>query len=200
VHAVAGSTRSTASNEVRIAVNVPLPPAAPTNLVGEAFGSHLRLAWRTPLNEGTPTGIVLDVSGAVSVSMPLPVVESFTFSGVPPGAYTFSVRAVNASGSSERSNAVPLTFPTACVAAGTPANFAATRSGNVISVSWSPAVGGPTPTGYLLAVTGSISATVPLTQPSIAGAVGPGSYTLSVVAIHPCGSSQPTVGQTVVVP
>jgi hypothetical protein len=200
IHAVAGSMRSSASNEIRIAVNVPLPPAAPTNLVGEAFGAHLRLAWRNLLNEGTPTGIVLDVSGAVAASLRLPLVESFTFSGVPPGAYTFNVRAVNASGSSDRSNAVALTFPTACVAAGTPANFSVTRSGNVLSVSWTPAAGGPTPTGYLLTVTGSISTTIPLTQTSISGAVWAGNYTISVTAIHPCGSSQPTGAQTVVVP
>jgi hypothetical protein len=200
MHAVAGNLRSSASNEIRIAVNVPLPPAAPINLVGEAFGSHLRLSWRNLLNEGTPTGIVLEVSGAVSAALTLPVVESFTFSGVPAGAYTFSVRAVNASGSSDRSNAVPLTFPTACVAAGAPANFVATRSGNVVSVSWTAAASGPTPTGYLLTVTGSISTTIPLTQTSISGAVGAGSYTISVTAMHPCGGSQPTVAQTVVVP
>jgi hypothetical protein len=45
LHAVAGTARSAASNEVRIAVNVPMPPAPPADLAGEAFGSHLRL-WR----------------------------------------------------------------------------------------------------------------------------------------------------------
>jgi predicted phage tail protein len=143
---------------------------------------------------------VLDVSGTVALSLPLPVVESFTFSGVPPGAYLFSVRAVNASGSSEGSNAVPLAFPTACVAAGTPINFTTTRSGNVISVSWNRAGGGPTPAGYVLTVTGSINTAIPLTGTSISGAVGPGSYAISVAATHPCGNSPPTLAQTVVVP
>jgi hypothetical protein len=200
VHALAGGTRSAASNEVRIAVNVPLPPAAPTNLVGEAFGSNLRLSWRNQLHEGTPTGVMLDVSGAVSLSMALPVGESFTFNGVPSGNYVFAVRATNASGSSGKSNTVALTFPATCVPAGTPINFGASRSGNVVSVSWAPAAGGPTPTGYVLNVTGSISTTIPLTQTSISGAVGSGSYTMSVIATHACGNSASSTPQTVVVP
>ena len=200
VHALAGGTRSAASNELRIGVNVPLPPAAPTNLVGEAFGSNLRLSWRNQLHEGTPTGMMLDVSDAVSLSMALPVGENFTANGVPPGNYVFAVRATNASGPSGKSNTVLLTFPAACVAATTPTNFVATRSGNVISVSWTPAASGPTPAGYVLSVTGSITTTIPLTQTSISGAVGSGSYTISVTATHACGNSASSAPQTVVVP
>jgi hypothetical protein len=168
--------------------------------VGEAFGSHLRLAWRNQLHEGTPTAIVLDVSGGASLSMALPAGESFVYSGVPPGTYTFAVRAANGSGSSAASNPVTLTFPAACVAAGTPANFSVTRNGSVISVAWNRAAAGPTPTGYVLTVTGAVSATLPVAQTSIAGAVGPGSYTISVAATHPCGNSPPTEPQTVAVP
>jgi hypothetical protein len=200
VHALAGAVRSAPSNEVRIAVNVPMTPAAPVALVGEAFGSHLRLAWRNRLNEGAPTSIVLDVSGAASLSMTLPVAESFFFSGVPAGTYTFRVRAMNATGASPATNPVTLAFPTACVAAGTPADFAVTRAGNVISVSWRPAVSGPTPTGYVLTVSGAVAATIPVAHTSLSGAVGPGTYTISVAATHPCGASAPTSSHTVAIP
>jgi hypothetical protein len=200
MHALAGGARSAPSNEVRIAVNVPMAPAAPAALVGEAFGSYLRLAWRNRLNEGAPTSIVLDVSGAATLSMALPVAESFLYSGVPAGTYTFRVRATNAIGASPASNPVTLTFPTACVAAGTPADFAVTRAGNVISVSWRPAVSGPTPTGYVLRVTGALAATIPVAQTSVSGAVGPGTYTINVTATHPCGGSAPTSSQTVTIP
>jgi hypothetical protein len=169
-------------------------------LVGEAFGSHLRLAWRNRLNEGAPTSIVLDVSGAASLSMTLPVAESFFFSGVPAGTYTFRVRAMNATGASPATNPVTLAFPTACVAAGTPADFAVTRAGNVISVSWRPAVSGPTPTGYVLTVSGAVAATIPVAHTSLSGAVGPGTYTISVAATHPCGASAPTSSHTVAIP
>jgi hypothetical protein len=198
LHALAGAARSAASNEVRISVNVPMPPAAPVNLSGEAFGSHLRLAWGNRLNEGTPTSIMLDVSG--SLSLALPVAESFFFSGVPPGTYTLAVRAVNARGSSAPSNAVTLTFPAACVAAATPVGLAVTRSGSLISASWTPGTGGPTPTGYLVTVTGAAILTIPVGQTSISGTAGSGSYTISVTATHPCGNSAPSSTRTIVIP
>ena len=47
-----------------------------------------------------------------TASIPLPVTETFSFAGVPPGTYTFSVRAINAAGTSGSSNPVTLTFPT----------------------------------------------------------------------------------------
>ena len=200
VHALTGGVRSPPSNEVRIAVNVPMAPAAPVALVGEAFGSHLRLAWRNRLNEGAPTSIVLDVSGAAALALALPVAESFFFSGVPAGTYTLRVRAMNATGASPASNPVTLTFPTACVAAGTPADFAVARTGSVISVSWRPALSGPTPTGYVLTVTGAVAATIPVADTSLSGAVGPGTYTISVTATHPCGASAPTSPHTVAIP
>jgi hypothetical protein len=152
------------------------------------------------LHEGSPTSILLDVSGAVSLSMPLPVAESFAFSGVPAGTYTLSVRAVNASGASASSNPVTLTFPTACVPATAPTGFVVARSGNVISASWARGSGGPTPTGYVVRVTGAASLAIPVAGTSVSGTAGPGSYTISVSATHPCGDSPPTSTQTVVVP
>jgi hypothetical protein len=200
VHSIAGASRSAASNEIRIAVNVPLPPAAPTNLVGEAFGSQLRLAWRNSFQEGTPTNIRLDVSGAVTVSMSLPVSESFTFSGVPPGTYSFTMRALNASGVSAASNPITLTFPAACVVPSTPIDVVVARAANVVTVSWNAPAAGPTPTGYQVNVTGTVSLTVPTAQLSLSGAAGPGTYAITVVATHPCGASAPSVTQTIVVP
>jgi hypothetical protein len=96
VHALSGAARSQASNEVRIFVNVPGPPPAPTNLLGLANGSFLQLAWRNPDGGGATSGIVLDVVGPVTTSLSLPPSESFSYSGVPAGTYTLAVRAVNA--------------------------------------------------------------------------------------------------------
>ena len=114
VRTLAGASTSGPSNEVVAYVNVPVAPAAPTNLLGLAVGNTLTLAWQNTLTAGTPTGIVLDVSGAVSGSIPLGLSESFSFAGVPPGSYTFAVRAANGAGTSAASNAVSLTFPTGC--------------------------------------------------------------------------------------
>ncbi len=81
-------------------VNVPSPPSAPEGLLGLADGSELTLAWQNTLAGGTPTGIVLDVAGDRTDSIELPFTDRFSFSAVPTGTYTFSVRAVNAVGSS----------------------------------------------------------------------------------------------------
>ncbi len=75
VRALVGQTRSGASNEIQISVNVPGLPSAPTDLLGLADGSDLTLAWRNTLRGGTATGVELDVSGAKSGSFPLPLTE-----------------------------------------------------------------------------------------------------------------------------
>ena len=134
------------------------------------------------------------------MSLPLALSETFLFSGVPAGTYTFAVRAQNAMGSSSASNPVTLTFPAPCETPGVPVNFNASKAGSTISLAWSPPASGPTPTGYTVNVTGSFVASIPTTTLSLSGMVGPGSYTLSVVANHPCGASAPTAPQTVTIP
>ena len=70
----------------------------------------------------------------------------------------------------------------------------------MISVSWAPALNGAAPTGFILIVTGTYSLDVPIAGRSISAPVGPGTYTLSVAATNPCGTSAPTAAQTVASP
>ena len=84
-----------------------------------------------------------------------------------------------------------------CAAPQTPVNFSATHAGNVISVSWAPALNGAAPTGYILIVRGTYNHEVPIAGRSISAPVGPGTYTLSVASTNPCGTSTPTAAQTV---
>lgn len=96
MHALAGATRSGASNEIRIFVNVPPPPDPPRNLAGTAQASALSLAWQNSAGAGVYQAVVLSVTGSVSTSITLPgSTESFTYAGVPAGTYTFTVRAAN---------------------------------------------------------------------------------------------------------
>jgi len=199
VYALAGGAKSSASNEVQLLVNVAAPPAAPTGLLGLADGNQLTLTWRNATTGGGASGVIVDVTGAANASLPLVLSDSFSFAGVPPGTYTFAVRAFNGTGTSGPSNAVTLTFPGSCAAPQTPANFSATRTGNVISVVWAPALHGAAPTGYILIVRGTYSLDVPIAGRSISAPVGPGTYTLSVAATNPCGTSTPTAAQTVAV-
>ena len=201
LYALSGATRSAVSNEIRIFVNVPAPPSAPTNLLGLVNGSSIGLSWVNTAGGGAPAGLILDVSGSLATSVPLPVTESFSTPGVPPGTYTLTVRATNATGTSAPSNPVTLTFPGPCAGAPlTPVGFSATRSGNTISVSWMPPATGPSVASYTLAVSGAFVGSIPTTTRSLSGTVLPGSYTFSVTATNACGTSAATTPQTVTIP
>jgi hypothetical protein len=198
---LAGTQKSGASNEIYIAVNIPSPPSSPTALRGLAHGSTLALSWLNASGGGPPSGLLLAVTGAIGVTLPLPVSEGFSYFGVPPGTYTFSVAAFNSEDSSAPSNTVTLTFPGICPGAPDPPDgFSLTKNGNVLTAAWSPAPTGAAVTSYLLTVTGSFIGTIPTAGRSLSGAVGPGSYTVSVSAVNPCGTSAPATPVTVSVP
>jgi hypothetical protein len=201
VKATNGTTVSAASNEIQIFVNVPAPPSAPSNLLGLVNGSTLGLSWLNTLSGGTPTSLILNVTGSIVTSLPLPVSESFSFAGVPAGTYTLTVVAANASGLSAASNPVTLTFPGACSGApGTPTGFSATKSGSTITVAWNPPASGAAVASYTLQVTGTFVGSFPTTGRTLSGSVAPGSYTLSVSAANACGTSAATAPVTVTVP
>jgi hypothetical protein len=201
MHTLAGAEESTASNEIQIFVNVAVPPSAPADLLGLVNGSSLSLAWRNTFLAGEPAAVVLDVTGSAVTSLPLGLTDIFSFAAVPPGTYTFTLRATNSSGSSGASNAVTLTFPGPCSGApNTPRNFTAYKTGSTIFVVWDPAATGPAPTGFILNVAGAFVGSFPTTERSMQGTPGAGSYDLSVVATNPCGASTATPVQTVVIP
>jgi hypothetical protein len=145
--------------------------------------------------------MLLYVTGAVTATIPLSLTESFAFTPVPAGTYSFAVSAVNAGGASPPSAAVTLTFPGPCTGIPLPpANVLAYRSGNTISIVWDPAPSGPAPSNYVLSVTGSFVGTFPTTARSLSGAVGTGSYGLSLRASNACGTSVGTPVQMIVMP
>jgi len=201
MHTQAGASRSIASNEIRIHVNVPVAPSTPSNLLGMVNGNNIALAWKNTFAGGSPSTLLLDVSGALSTTIPLGFTESFQFAGVPNGTYTLSVRASNGAGTSAPSNSVTLTFPGAC--SGVPqaaTNFVAFKVGNTLYVTWDPPAAGPAPTFYVLNVTGSFVGSIPTAGRALSGAAGPGSYNFSVVAANPCGNGPATAVQTVTLP
>jgi len=192
---------SAPTNEVTAYVNVPAPPSAPAALLGLASGARLGLSWRNTSGGGTPTGMVLDVSGAIAGTLPLPVGETFAFNSVPPGTYTFAVRSTNPSGTSAPSAPVTLTFPSACP--GTPqapANLQVTRTGNQLAISWDPPAAGAALSHYVLTVSGPLSLAIPLGLRTIGGPVGPGTYTFTVAAVNACGTGAASTPQAVTVP
>jgi hypothetical protein len=201
VHTLTDVGESEASNEVPLHVGVAVAPSPPVTLTGMVDGSSVALAWKNTFAGGPPSNIVLDVTGSVTTSLSLGLVENFTVPAVPGGTYTLSVRATNAGGSSASSNAVTLTIPQACLGAPElPENFLAYRIGSTLFVIWDPPGSGPAPTQYVINVTGSFVGALSTSGRSANGAVGPGTYGLSVSARNSCGSSPFTPEQTVTVP
>lgn len=200
VEAVSGDAISLPSSPATFAVGA-APPSAPMSLLGLVNGNSVALAWRNSFDGGSPTAAVLDVSGALVTSIPLGLTDAFQFDAVPSGTYNLSVRATNAVGSSASSNAITLAFPGPCSGAPfAPSGFVANRTGRTITVSWNPAITGPAPTEYVLAVTGSYVGSFAVPGRTLSGAVGSGTYGLSVAATNVCGASAATPTQTVVVP
>ena len=197
---VSGAQQSAASNEVRAYVQVAQKPSAPASLLGFVNGTSLGLTWRTTYTGGAPTSLMLDVTGALTASLPLGVSEAFNFNGVPPGSYTFRLRAVNAAGESSQSNSVSLTFPGSCSGAPrTPINFQAYAVGRVVTLAWDPPSGGPAPSHYVVTVGGAFTGALPLAERRFTSQAPPGGYTFSIQAVNPCGASPVTPFQTVIV-
>ena len=145
--------------------------------------------------------MMLDATGSFVGSLPVPLGESASFGGVPPGTYTISLRAVNAVGSSGSSNAVTITVPGACSGAPLPpTNLVIAKTGSTLSLVWDLAASGPAPTSFVIVVTGAFNGAVPLTARTITAAVAPGTYNISVQALNACGTSPATPVQAVTVP
>jgi hypothetical protein len=201
VHTLWGASRSPASNEILIHVNVPVPPSAPTNLLGMVNGNTLALAWSNTFVGGAPANIMLDVAGSLTTSLPVGASEGFQFAPMPAGTYTLSVRAANVAGTSPASNSVTLTFPGGCSGAPlAPANLRTNQVGSTIFVSWDLPGNGPAPTGYVLVVTGTFNGAIPTAGRALSGTVGPGTYNISVFAANSCGNGPATAVQTVTIP
>jgi hypothetical protein len=189
------------SNEVPLIVSLPIRPSAPANLLATVSGNRVDLAWTNTFTGGAPTGLVLNVSGAVNTSLPIAVAESVSFNGVPPGTYALSVAATNAGGTGPSSNAVTVTFPTTCSGSPlTPTQFLAYRLGRTLSVLWQTADTGPAPTDFVISVPELRLNLATGGARSASGSVPPGTYTLSVASRNGCGVSVPTASQTIVVP
>jgi hypothetical protein len=201
LRAMNGGELSLPSNEIRVYVNVPRVPSAPANFQAAVKGSALWLAWTNTFAGGAPTGILMDVTGGATATVPLALTDAFSIPGIPNGTFTLRLRATNAAGASSQSGSVTITAPsTSCTAPRVPANYFATRVGNQVVMSWDPPAGGTPATQYHLTVTGAYNGVFPILGRGFAAAAPPGTYVLSVRAVNACGSGPSTAFQTVVIP
>ncbi|MBP7776297.1 MAG: hypothetical protein KA371_04160 [Acidobacteria bacterium] len=199
--AVHGALRLGATPFLQLAVNAGTSPVGAHNLLGSTSGDTLALSWSNDWSVATLTGLRLYVAGVVTTSVDLPVVESFTFSGVPPGTYGFSVAPLGGANPGAATGVRMLSFPGTCTSApNPPVAFSASTQGSVVFLDWLPPATGEAVTHYLVSASGAFNGTFPMTGRTFAAPVPPGSYTIAVAAVGPCGTSTQATPQTVVVP
>jgi hypothetical protein len=121
------------------------------------------------------------------------------FSGVPSGAYTVSLRALNGAGSSPPSPPVAIGIQASCGGAPLPPMHPLFYTvGRTVHGLWEPPASGPAATGYLLDVAGI--GLLPMSARSFSIDAPSGTYSVAVRATNPCGLGQPTAFTTIVVP
>lgn len=201
LRAMNGGELSLPGNEIKVNVAVPVKPATPANFQAAVQGRLLFLAWKNSYAGGEPTGLMLDITGPITASVPLPLSEELSVPNVFDGTFTLRLRAVNAAGSSAQTSAATLTVPsTGCALPRVPMDYTAVRAGNAVVMSWEAPSGGTPATSYRILVSGTYSGTFPTPARAFAAAAPPGTYVLSVRAVNACGAGPATAFQTVVIP
>jgi len=201
-YALNGSHRSPPSAGVVIHANELVPPSPPASLLAVVNGATLTLAWRNTYEGGIPMSLRLDVTGPVITPMTLPLAigETISFGNVPSGVYTVTLRALNGAGASAPSNPVSVITPGPCSGPpSAPVDVFAYGLDGTVHLGWEPGSSGPAPTAFVVVATGGWLGSFVTTARQVAGAVGPGSYTLSLIAVNPCGASAASAPVTVVV-
>ena len=205
-----------------ITVNVPGTPAsppAPENLTASVqnqtatfswaaltmLPSHYRLVGRAE-PDGEPIGTIRFGAfefDTADQSRPSAPVRSYTVSGLPSGAYYVTLHAENAAGVSPPSNQVTITIA-APQAPGPPTLSAAQVNGSTVTLSWSPATSGGTPSSYVVAASfspgGPPIAVLPVGATALTVNAPAGTYYVRVAAVNAVGYSAPSNEIVVVVP
>jgi len=195
VTAVNERAASAASAELPFTVTPTAPPpGTPRDFTVSAAGSLLTLSWR-PAQVGGAVGTYVVQAGSASGLSdihdgPVGPVTSLT-AAVPLRTYFIRVLAQNAVGTSGASNEIRVDVTSHCVVPAGPV-LAATRSGNVVSATWTTPAGGPL-SHYVLQAGRSpggadlFDAPVGLT-PGASGTLASGIYYIRVAAVAACGT------------
>jgi hypothetical protein len=188
VRALGPGGPSSGSNEIPVHVTTALAPSAPSALHASASGDTLHLAWTPTFDGGGATNALLDVTGSLVASLPLPAVERISFAGVPAGTYALTIRSANAGGSSAPSAPLVVTVPGVCGGApAPPRNALAYVVAGTAFLVWDPPAGGEAPTSYLVTVPGF--GVLPTGLRALSGVLPAGTYPIEVRAVGACGNS-----------
>jgi probable HAF family extracellular repeat protein len=204
VRTIEGLTISYADHAILVRVG-PLPPQAPQSFSAVAIGTTVSFTWDPPSGGHAPTGYVLEgglAPGATNFG-PVPVAgTSYSFSGVPLGTYYLRVRATNDAGTSPPSNEVTLVIGASLP--GAPGTLTASRTGNLVTLTWTAPTTGGAISGYQIEA-GSAPALADfgvfaIPGLSVSATVQPGTYYVRVRATNLAGTGPPSNEAVVTVP
>ncbi|MBB6403448.1 fibronectin type III domain-containing protein [Arthrobacter sp. AZCC_0090] len=210
-----GGLTGTVTHPVTVAAAA-TAPAAPTGVTATAGNASAVVSWTAPANGGSPV-----TSYAVTPHAGGTALAPVTVSGNPPAttatvtglsngtAYTFTVTATNAVGTSPASAASAPVTPAAPTAPAAPTGVSATAGNASAVVSWTaPANGGSPISSY--AVTPSsggtalapvtVSGSPPSTTATVTGLSNGTAYTFTVTATNAVGTSPASAASAPVTP
>ena len=186
---------SPASNEVTLTLSAPATiPGAPQNLTGSAGGPLVSVSWAAPATGGPVIGYLVQAGtspGGANVFNGAVGLVTSASGALGPGTYYIRVFAMSVAGTSAPSNELVVTVGASCTVPAAPV-LTGSKSGSVISISWTTPSGGPV-TSYTVQAgstsgsSGFFSGPVGLTN-TVSAAVGNGPYFIRVIANAVCGS------------
>jgi hypothetical protein len=182
------------------------PPGTPTGVTATAGNGQATVSWTAPSANGGSaiTGYTVTASPGGATAAAAATATSATVTGLTNGtAYTFTVTAANAIGSSASS--APSAAVTPRTVPGPPTGVTATAGNGQATVSWTApsSNGGSAITGYkVTASPGGLTASVSgsVTSATVAGLANNFSYTFTVMAANAAGNGAASAPSNAVTP